>query len=149
MGDSKLSDDPITVPIEVQFRDIDAFGLVNNAVYLSYLESARIKYWLSMRGKCDLQDLNYVIAHVEIDYISPSHLGEILQIGVRVSSMGKKSFTFEFCIVGPDPEHPGKDRLVARARSVQVLYNQETRQSMLISDALRTQIEKFEGRPLE
>ena len=40
-----LSDRPFrfTLPVEVRFRDLDALGHVNNAVYLTYLESARME----------------------------------------------------------------------------------------------------------
>ena len=41
-----MSRAPFTHPIEVRFRDLDALGHVNNAVYLTYLESARIAYWM-------------------------------------------------------------------------------------------------------
>ncbi|HWX25489.1 MAG TPA: acyl-CoA thioesterase, partial [Vicinamibacteria bacterium] len=36
--------------VEVRFRDLDALGHVNNAVYLTYLESARIAYWMALTG---------------------------------------------------------------------------------------------------
>ena len=37
---------PYVWPVEVRFRDLDALGHVNNAVFLTYLESCRIGYWL-------------------------------------------------------------------------------------------------------
>ena len=39
---------PYTVSIEVSFRDLDAMGHVNNAVYLSYMETARIKFLVDL-----------------------------------------------------------------------------------------------------
>ena len=39
---------------EVQFRDIDGLGHVNNAVYLNYLESAKIDYFREVVGDVDL-----------------------------------------------------------------------------------------------
>ena len=44
-----------SVPIEVRFRDLDAIGHVNNAVYLTYLEQARLGYWKHITGRTDLR----------------------------------------------------------------------------------------------
>src|SRR5260221_7112158 len=38
-------------PIEVRFRDVDAVGHVNNAVYLTYIESARVAWWIQTTGR--------------------------------------------------------------------------------------------------
>ena len=35
---------PVRVPIDVRWRDLDPLGHVNNAVYLSYFEIARVRY---------------------------------------------------------------------------------------------------------
>lgn len=39
---------PFEVTIEVAFRDIDALGHVNNAVFFSYMETVRIKYVMQL-----------------------------------------------------------------------------------------------------
>jgi acyl-CoA thioester hydrolase len=52
--------------VEIRWRDMDNFGHVNNAVYLTYLEEARDE-WIDLvlgRGK----GWDFVLAHVEIDY---------------------------------------------------------------------------------
>ena len=51
--------------VPVQWRDIDALGHVNNAVYLNYLEEARDRLLESCLGT---EYANIVIARVEIDY---------------------------------------------------------------------------------
>ena len=40
---------------EVRFRDLDALGHVNNAVYLTYFEAARMAYWMHVNGRADLR----------------------------------------------------------------------------------------------
>ena len=37
--------------IDVRFADTDAMGHVNNAVYLTYCEIARIRYWTDVTGE--------------------------------------------------------------------------------------------------
>ena len=43
--------------VELRFRDLDALGHVNNAVFLTYLESARMAWWMKVRGRQDLSRL--------------------------------------------------------------------------------------------
>ena len=83
-------------PIEVRFRDLDALGHVNNAVYLTYLESARIAYWLHVTGRSGLDALDMILARVEIDYRSPLSYGEAVDVSVRCASMRRSSFVLEF-----------------------------------------------------
>jgi acyl-CoA thioester hydrolase len=53
--------------IEIRWRDQDAYGHVNNAVFLTYLEEARDE-WLT-RALADAGDAwDYVLARVEVDF---------------------------------------------------------------------------------
>jgi len=53
---------PYKVAIEVPFRDLDAMGHVNNAVYFSYMETARIKYLVDLLAVTSLHDLPVIMA---------------------------------------------------------------------------------------
>jgi acyl-CoA thioester hydrolase len=53
--------------IEVRWRDVDNYGHVNNAVYLTYLEEVRDE-WLARTLRDDVAVWDYVIAHVSIDF---------------------------------------------------------------------------------
>ena len=53
--------------IEVRWRDVDNYGHVNNAVYLTYLEEVRDE-WLARTLRDDEAVWDYVIAHVSIDF---------------------------------------------------------------------------------
>jgi acyl-CoA thioester hydrolase len=148
MRDDRLPDFPVAVPIEVSFADLDAMGHVNNAVYLSYLEWARTKYWLALNRSIDFHEIGFVVARIEIDYVSSAEMCETLLVGVRIPEIGRKSFVFEYRIVAPAREDGSEMRLVARARSVQVRYDWRTKQTLPIDDALRTHIEQVErGQP--
>lgn len=122
-------------PIEVRFRDLDALGHVNNAVYLTYMESARIAYWVRVTGKSDLRELDIILARVEVDYRSPVSYGESLEIGVRCASMRRSSFVMEFELV----ERRAR-RLVAEARKVLVHYDYAAGRSLPIPPGLREKI---------
>jgi acyl-CoA thioester hydrolase len=124
-------------PVEVRFRDLDTLGHVNNAVYLTYLESARIHYWHHLLGRSDLDALGMILARVELDYRSPVTFGERLEVGVRCASLRRSSFVLEFRVVsaGPEPR-----RLVAEARTVLVHYDYAAGRSTPLTADLRRRL---------
>jgi acyl-CoA thioester hydrolase len=125
--------------IEVPYGDIDAMGHLNNVAHLRYLEWARQKYWLAMRGSTDFWDIDFVVARAEIDYRSPAHMGEVLALEVHVSRMGNSSFDFSYRITGPD------GRLVVEAKTTQVCYDWAGRAAKPLSAERRREIERFEA----
>jgi acyl-CoA thioester hydrolase len=126
------------VRVEVPYGDIDAMGHLNNVAYLRYLEFARQKYWLAMRGSSDFWDIDFVVAHSEIDYLSSVEMGEVLEIDIRVTRLGNSSFDFSYTVRGSD------DRDVARAKTTQVSYDWRARAKKPLSENRRRQIEEFE-----
>lgn len=122
-------------PIDVRFRDLDLFGHVNNAVYLTYLESARLAWWMHVTGRPELRDVSMILARTEIDYRRPVVLGERLRVGVRSPSLRRSSFVLLFRI----ETEPGS-ALVAEARKVLVHYDYAASRSTPIPAALRAQI---------
>lgn len=122
-------------PVEVRFRDLDALGHVNNAVYLTYLESARLAWWLEISGRTDLAGLDMILARVEVDYRSPASYGETLEVGVRCASLGRSSFVLESAIT-----ERRTGRLVAEARKVLVHYDYQAGRSQPLPQELRQRI---------
>ena len=74
----------------VRFRDLDGMGHVNNAVFLTYMESARIAF-LSSLGAGDNPQHSLILARMEVDFRSPIAFGEEVEVGVRPSRLGTKS----------------------------------------------------------
>ena len=125
--------------IEVPYGDIDAMGHLNNVAYLRYLEWARQKYWLAMRATDDFWQIDFVVARAEIDYRSSAHMGEVLEVEIHVSRIGKSSFDFAYRVTGEG------GRLVAEAETTQVCYDWAARASKPISPERRAEIERFEA----
>jgi acyl-CoA thioester hydrolase len=98
----------------VRFRDLDSLGHMNNAVYATFVEQARIAF-LSPHG-ADAQ--NMILARLEIDFRSQVELGETIDIEVKPTRVGTKSFDLEYVL-------RAGDRLVAEARTVLVAYDYE------------------------
>jgi acyl-CoA thioester hydrolase len=126
---------PFSVPVEVRFRDLDAIGHVNNAVYLTYIETARVAYWLHVTGRTGLGAIDIILARVEVDYRSPVALGEGLDVTVRCVSMRRASFTLEFKVT-----ERGSGRLAAEARNVAVYYDYASKRSLPIPEEIRRRI---------
>jgi acyl-CoA thioester hydrolase len=116
----------------VRFRDLDAIGHVNNAVFLTYFESARIAYWLHTTRRQDLGALDMILARAEVDFRSPLAYGESVEISVGCTSLGRSSFVLE----GDMHERAG-GRLVAQSRKVLVYYDFTAARSRPLPDELR------------
>jgi acyl-CoA thioester hydrolase len=129
----------VKLTVEVPYGDIDAMGHLNNVAYLRYLEWARQKYWLAMRGTGDFWQIDFVVARAEIDYRSSAQMGEVLEIEIRVSRMGNSSFDFTYRLTGEG------GRLVAEAKTTQVCYDWTARASKPLSAERRAEIERFEA----
>lgn len=131
------------VPVEVRFRDLDSLGHVNNAVFITYLETARIKYRLNLMEAASLEDLDLILAEITCSYRSPAYYGEILEVGARVTEIGNKSFVMEYRI-----EERETRRLVATGRSIQVAYDYDTQQTVPVPAEFVERVEALEGRSL-
>ncbi len=68
-------------PLQVRFRDTDAFGHVNNAVFFSYIELARIRYLLDVIQPAEpFERMPLILARVELDFRSPIMFGEDVEV---------------------------------------------------------------------
>ncbi len=127
---------PYEMTLEVAFRDIDAMGHVNNAVFFAYFETIRIKYIgeiLEESGHLasELLDLPLILVEANCIYKSPALLTEILQVGTGISRFGNKSFDMLYRVQGED------GRLVAYGRTVQVMYDYVSRSAFPIPEGVR------------
>jgi acyl-CoA thioester hydrolase len=118
----------------VRFRDLDGMGHVNNAVFMTYMETARLNYFRSL-GLGDNPLEGMILARAEVDFRSPIELGEQVEVGVRTGRIGTKSFELDQ-VVRAD------GRVAAEGRFVLVAYDYTTNQSQEIPDSWR---ELFEG----
>jgi acyl-CoA thioester hydrolase len=118
--------------LEVRWRDVDALGHVNNAVYFNYLEQARLHYMRELGFlPPNSTEVGVIIAEASCQFKSPLRLGERVTIHARVSAFRRSSFIFEYRIAGAD------GRLAATARTVQVCYDYEEQRPSPIPDAWR------------
>lgn len=129
--------------IEVRFRDTDAMGHVNNAVYLTYLEVARQTYWKRFEAARDYADVPFVVARVVIDFRSPLLVKEVARVALRTAWVSRSSFGMIYTVHERDSE-----RLVAEAESIQVTFDYATQQAVVVPGWLRSELERIEGTAL-
>ena len=124
-----------SVDIQVRFRDLDAMGHVNNAVYLTYLEMARVEYWRRLMGKVSWDAYRFIVARLEIDYLAPVAVADELTCRIGLTEMGESSFRFEYELV-----RRSDGRVAARAVSVQVAYDYRARKAVPVDQELRERV---------
>jgi acyl-CoA thioester hydrolase len=131
--------------LQVRFRDIDAFGHVNNAVFFSYVEQARIRYLLDvLQPDVGFDRLPLILARVELDYRSPIAFGEEVTVETRLDRVGHSSFGMTHRMTaGPD------GRTVGDVRSVLVTYDYAVARPMPVPDEWRRRFAEHEGRSFE
>jgi acyl-CoA thioester hydrolase len=138
--------------IEVRFADTDAMGHVNNAKYLTYVETARTRYIeevilgepmrLGVYG-----ELSFIVAEVRLAYRSPAHYGETLTVETRTGGIGRTSLRMDHRVTAPDSP-VGKARLVSVCESVLVRYDYGSESPVPVSAEEIERIEAFEDRAL-
>ena len=131
----------ISACIDVRWRDVDALGHVNNAVYFTYMEVARSTYLDKLLGPHQAQDIPILLASARCDFRAQVTHGEQVEVGIRVGSVGNTSFDFEY-----EMRSCRDGRLVAQGGSAQVLYDQGAGQKLPVTEEWLDRIEACEGR---
>jgi len=122
--------------IEIRWRDVDAYGHVNNAVYLNYLEEARDAWVQAVLGAVSGSTWDFVLARVEIDFRSEltQDDGAVI-VRCTLDRIGNSS-------VGTREEVRKQDGTIsAEARSVVVARDPGTGRSRPLTDAEREALE--------
>lgn len=118
---------------QVIFRDLDAFGHVNNAVFFTYFEWGRALYWFALTGNAEARDISFIVAHAQCDFRRQIGL-ENIEIRTRIGEMRGSSFDFHTEI------RTAKNELAAEGKVVVVLYDWARQAKIAVSDELRSKV---------
>ena len=128
--------------VQVRFSDCDPLGHVNNAVYLTYLEQARIVLWrhqlcmqLGRAAEGGQRGERFILARVEIDFRSQAFDGDELEVRLSLAGFGRSTATYEYEIVDVPT-----DRLVVSAKTIQVWFDYDAGRSVAITDELKARL---------
>ncbi len=129
--------------MDIRFSDLDAMGHVNNARYMSYMESGRIQYFRDLGLWNGLPRLiGPIMAKATIDYKLPLDLeDERIEVFTRCVRLGNKSYDMEHRIIR---QKNGHAEIAAQAVIVLVAFDYQAGQSILIPDDWRSVIMAYE-----
>lgn len=112
------------VDIEVRFSDLDAYGHVNNAVFFTYLETARTKCFLKDFVEFARSGLLFLVVKAECEYKRPIDLTDRVVVTLRIVRIGNSSFDIAYRL------HDGNDVTYAEAKTVMVCYDQAQKRTI-------------------
>ena len=135
---NNLSSYPIHVELKTRWRDLDAFGHVNNAVFATYIETARgtlFKRWnLPFNGTGQ----SLIVASITIDYHQQlKHPSDII-VGQKISRIGTSSFDIESSIFN----RTNTSKSIASAKVTVVCFDFDQQQSVPVFEQI---INDFKG----
>ncbi len=135
-----FEDFPFVAQDKLRYGDTDRQGHINNAVYMSFLETGRTEFMHDPRIAVSGAEVSFVLAHVSLDYLNeilwPGHV----DIGTRVLSVGGSSIRVQQCIF-QDGE------LKASGEAVIVQVSNETRKPHRLSAEARERLKQFISAP--
>lgn len=137
---SNISDFKYKTTIETRFSDFDMMGHVNNAVYFTYMEIARTKYW-KQAINWNWEQTGVVVANAGINYKVPIFLKDQISMYVRTSRIGQTSFDLEYIIV---KLINGEDVICSRGKTTCVAFDYKTKKSIQIPSRERSKMLEFE-----
>lgn len=124
-------------PIQVRYVDCDMAGHVNNAIYFSYFENARVHYFGQLFGvDRDWETEGILLRTNEIEYFSPIYLTDEPLIELYIVSIGTKSFTVGY-------EIRVNNELRTIGKSVIVCFNSKEKKTYVIPEKDRYILEQL------
>ena len=124
----------VTIELPIMSFETDYQGIVNNTEFIRFLE--RVRYALSKKLGFSFKQVRSaklwtVMAHVEINYISPGRFEDVMHATGWVEKVGKTSVT-----LGYEFKLKGAKRLIADAKQVLVFVNTQMKPTP-IPDSIR------------
>lgn len=140
-----LADWPIVILLPVEWGNHDALQHVNNIIYFRWCESARIEYLekIGLWGMIQRDRVGPILAHIGCNYRSPVTYPDQVQIGARITRLGRTSFTMEHLIYSE-----AQQKVAADATSACVVFDYSKQTPIPIPADMRRQIEQIEGKSL-
>ena len=140
---SELGCWPIKCEIPVPWGDLDAFKHVNHTVFLTWMETARMNYFIA----CGFDELHNsegvgpILAGLQVDYLSPVSFPDTVTVHTTVTRIGNSSFEMGYRITS----EANGEKMVAQGRVSGVVFDYESGKSTSMPDSLRRRIYDLES----
>ena len=141
-----LADFPVITTIPLLWGDQDAFGHVNNLVYLRWAETARVEYLLHIAQFPELPPTGIapILASIKCDYRRVLNYPDTVYIGTRIARIGNSSIQMEHRIVSHN-----LDDIAAEVDSTLVLLDYKRYKPVPVSAEIRRIVGGLEGKSFE
>ena len=136
----KLTDYKYKTPIAKRFSDIDAVGHVNNAIYLTYFEEARLRYFHEAI-QWDWSESGIIVGRSEVTYHKPIMLHDEIHCYVRTSRIGNSSFDMMHILVKTTPNG---EEICTTGKSVLISYDYKANKSVPSPQAERRRMIEYD-----
>jgi len=134
-----MADYPFISGDKVRYSDTDRLGHVNNAVFLSFLETGHVELLEDPKDPVVAPGANLVLATVTLDFVDEIRWPGDIRVGTRVTKLGRSSIAFEQALFQGE-------RCVARASDVLVQGDASTKKALPFSGEARSRIEAMIGK---
>lgn len=125
--------------VPVRFHDLDVMGHAHHTLPVIYFEEARAAYWREVVGRPNVQDIDYVLAEIRVQFKQRILYPATLTVRTGVTHLGNASFTMAYELANEE------GAILATGESVQVMFDYESGRAMRMPAESRTRIENFEG----
>jgi acyl-CoA thioester hydrolase len=123
--------------VPLRWRDLDAYGHVNNSNFLTLLEEARIAWFRTLAGPWRSAQAEPVVARIEINYLKPMMHPANIRATLALERLGNSSLTIKHQLI--DQSDGG---IYADARTVLVWVDPSTGQSTPLPDSVRENLQR-------
>jgi acyl-CoA thioester hydrolase len=126
--------------LDIRWSDMDEMRHVNNAVYLTYFEQARV-YYFHEACQWDWKAIGAILANAHVDYLKPVVFPNPTYVYVRTSRLGTKSFEVNYLITS---EVNGVEELTTTGYTTMVMFDYKLNKSVLMPDYLKERLTNYE-----
>ena len=127
--------------LDIRWSDMDEMRHVNNAVYLTYFEQARV-YYFHEACQWNWKEIGAILANAHVDYLRPVVFPNDTYVYVRTSKLGNKSFEVSYIITSIVK---GEEQLNTSGSTTMVLFYYQTNKSEPMPGYLRERLSNYEG----
>ena len=123
-------------PVTIRFGDQDSLAHVNNVALAQYFEVGRTAYVYDMIRKAGAEGrVEFILARVVIDFLKELHYPGAVEVGSRLTRLGRKSLTTGYGIFKGDA-------CIATSEAVNVFYDMATRRTIEPPPDVRALLER-------
>jgi YbgC/YbaW family acyl-CoA thioester hydrolase len=129
------------MPYTVRVVDVNYGGHVANSAVLNFFQDGRIGYLKGLNGYSEMEiggGCGIILPEANVKYLAEMFMGDELMIGVKVSEIGRSSFTMGYRI-----ERDGQ--ATAEGSTVLVCFDYEKRKPRRLPEEFRAKVGEFEG----